>query len=89
MSLDLKEAGLSDINELAEIIDKAYAEDALLPQLLPSVHTNGRCAFWAGWLRGDFSKPGEKLFKIVQSSFGFVSQTPNLPVDFSSLTLTS
>ncbi|KAE9363739.1 hypothetical protein N431DRAFT_564342 [Stipitochalara longipes BDJ] len=70
MSFDLKEANFSDIDELAEVLDKTYTDDPIVSQLMPTVATEDRVTFWAGWLRGDFSKPGEKMFKMVESDSG-------------------
>lgn len=72
MSYELKEAQLSDVDEMGAILDKVYAKDPLISQLMPLVDAERRAAFWAGWLRGDFSKPGEKLFKMVEVSSGYV-----------------
>jgi hypothetical protein len=72
MSFELKEAEISDVGEIGAVLDKAHANDALISQLMPLVDDKGRAGFWAGWLRGDFSKPGEKLFKMVESSSGYV-----------------
>jgi len=70
MTFDLKEANLSDMDELAEVLDKTYVKDPIISQLMPSVETKDRVAFWAGWLRADFPKPGEKMFKMVESDSG-------------------
>ena len=70
MSFDLKEANLSDIEELAEVLDKTYADEPIISQLMPSVDTTDRVEFWAGWFRNDFSKPGEKMFKMVEAESG-------------------
>ncbi|PMD47624.1 hypothetical protein L207DRAFT_628242 [Hyaloscypha variabilis F] len=70
MSFDLKEANLSDIEELAEVLDKTYADEPIISQLMPSVDTKDRVEFWAGWFRNDFSKPGEKMFKMVEAESG-------------------
>ncbi|KAN0104726.1 Acyl-CoA N-acyltransferase [Hyaloscypha variabilis] len=70
MSFDLKEASLSDIEELAEVLDKTYADEPIISQLMPSVDTKDRVEFWAGWFRNDFSKPGEKMFKMVEAESG-------------------
>jgi hypothetical protein len=72
MSFELKEAEISDVDEIGAVLDKAHANDPLVSQLMTSVDAKGRAAFWAGCLRGDFSKPGEKLFKMVESSTGYV-----------------
>jgi hypothetical protein len=72
MSFELKEAQLSDVDEIGAILDKVYAKDPLISQLIPLVDTEKRAGFWAGWLRGDLLKPGEKLFKMVEVSSGYV-----------------
>jgi hypothetical protein len=72
MSFELKEAELSDVDEIGVILDKVYAENPLISQLMPLVDADTRAAFWAGWLRGDFPKPGETLFKMVEVSSGYV-----------------
>jgi hypothetical protein len=70
MSFELKEAELPDIDEIGAILDKVYAKDPLISQFMPLVDAERRAAFWAGWLRGEFSKPGEILFKMVEVSSG-------------------
>ena len=70
MFFDLKEANLSDIDEIAEVLDQTYTDEPIISQLMPSVDTKDRVAFWAGWFRADFSKPGEKMFKMVESDTG-------------------
>ena len=70
MSFNLEEANVSNINELAEVLDKTYADDPIVSQLMPLVDTKDRVAFWSGWFRADFSKPGEKMFKMVESDTG-------------------
>lgn len=79
MSFELKEAELSDVDEIGAILDKVYAKDPLISQLMPLVDAERRAAFWAGWLRGDFSKPGEKLFKMVEVSSEYVHLSFNNP----------
>jgi hypothetical protein len=72
MSFELKEAELSDVGEIGAILDEVYAKEPIISQLMPLVDAESRAAFWAGWLRGDFSKPGEKVFKMVEASSGYV-----------------
>lgn len=72
MSFELREAELVDVEEIGAILDKAHVKDPLVSQLMASVDDKAKFAFWAGWLRGDFSKPGEKLFKMVELSSGYV-----------------
>jgi hypothetical protein len=72
MSFELKEAVFADLGEIGAVLDKAHAEDSLISQLMPLVDRPGRAAFWAGWLRADFSKPGEKMFKIVEGNSGYI-----------------
>jgi len=79
MSFELNEAELSDVDEIGAILDKVYAKDPLISQLMPLVDAERRAAFWAGWLRGDFSKPGEKLFKMVEVSSEYVHLSFNNP----------
>jgi hypothetical protein len=79
MSFELKEAELSDIDEIGAILDKVYAKDPLISQLVPLVDAERSAAFWAGWLQGDFPKQGEKLFKMVEASSGYVYLSFNCP----------
>jgi hypothetical protein len=72
MSFELEEAQLSDVDEIGAILDKVYTKDPLISQLMTLVDAERRAAFWAEWLGGDFSKPDEKLFKMVEVSSGYV-----------------
>ena len=87
MSFELKEAELSDVDEIGAILDNVYAKDPLISQLMPLVDAERRAAFWAGWLQGDFSKPGETLFKMVEVSSGYVHLCFNNPSMVSCLSI--
>ncbi len=54
---------------------------------MPLVDAERRAAFWAGWLRGDSSKPGEKLLKMVEVCSGYVHLTFNYPSMVSCLSI--
>lgn len=79
MSLELRQAEYSDIDEVAAVLDGAFVDDPIVPQLLPAVEVKERVAFWAAWLRGDFYKPGEKIFTIVDTSSGYDIHSYSLP----------
>ena len=72
MDFELKEAGSSDLEELGAVLGKAYEQDPILTQLMPGVDQATQDAFWTVWLREDLKKPGENLFKIVDTSAGYV-----------------
>ncbi|KUJ06244.1 uncharacterized protein LY89DRAFT_790642 [Mollisia scopiformis] len=70
MTFELEEAGTPDLEELGVVLGKAYINDPILSQLMPGVDQAIQDNFWTAWLRGDHKKPGEKLFKIVDTDTG-------------------
>lgn len=70
MTFELNEAGTPDLGELGAVLGKAYERDPILTQLMPRVDQSTQDAFWTAWLREDLKKPGEKLFKVVDTNTG-------------------
>lgn len=70
MTFELHEASTLDFEELGTLLSKAYKYDPILAQLMPEVDQATQDASWTAYLRGDSKKPGDKIFKIVDTSNG-------------------
>jgi len=70
MPFKLEIAGGSDVDELGEVLRAAFKNEHILKQLMPNTPVQAQNAFWAGFIRSDFGKPGEKVYKITESDSG-------------------
>jgi hypothetical protein len=70
MTLDLQEAGSADIDEIGALLPVCYINDPILSQVMPTTPLEKRGPFWAGWIRDEYSRGADKLFKVTDSETG-------------------
>lgn len=74
MSLEFLDASVSDADELAAVMSKAYADEPTMSQLMPASTPPGALdAYWAGWLKTDMVKGGEEMIKVVNTETGYAT----------------
>lgn len=74
MLLEFLEATVSDANQLAAVMSKAYADEPIISQLMPaSSPPDALDSYWAGWLQVDMPKGGEEMIKVIDTATGYAA----------------